>query len=49
MLFAAGHAKNDIPSVLNTYQASHPGLSIEYGRELGLDPKMLRAAGARIQ
>ena len=24
MLFAAGHAKNDIPSVLNTYQAGHP-------------------------
>jgi sirohydrochlorin cobaltochelatase len=49
MLFAAGHAKNDIPSVLNTYQSSHPGLVIEYGRELGLDPKMLRAAGARIR
>ena len=26
MLFAAGHAKNDIPSVLNTYQAGQPGL-----------------------
>ena len=25
MLFAAGHAKNDIPSVLRTYEASHPG------------------------
>ena len=25
MLFAAGHAKNDIPSVLNTYAAAHPG------------------------
>jgi sirohydrochlorin cobaltochelatase len=49
MLFAAGHAKNDIPSVLNTYQASHPGLSIDYGRELGLDPKMIRAAGDRIR
>ncbi len=23
MLFAAGHAKNDIPSVLNTYGAQH--------------------------
>ena len=49
MLFAAGHAKNDIPSVLNTYQANHPGLSIDYGRELGLDPKMIRAAGDRIR
>ncbi len=33
MLFAAGHAKNDIPSVLNTYQAQHEGLTITYGRE----------------
>jgi sirohydrochlorin cobaltochelatase len=49
MLFAAGHAKNDIPSVLNTYQRGRPGLRIEYGRELGLDPKMLRAAAARIR
>lgn len=49
MLFAAGHAKNDIPSVLNTYQAQHPGFRIDYGRELGIDPKMLKAAGERIQ
>jgi sirohydrochlorin cobaltochelatase len=49
MLFAAGHAKNDIPSVLNTYQSVRPWLSIEYGRDLGLDSKMLRAAGARIE
>src|SRR5688572_3850144 len=44
MLFAAGHAKNDIPSVLNTYAAAHPGLEVTYGRELGVDLKMLRAA-----
>ncbi|RMD62780.1 MAG: sirohydrochlorin chelatase [Alphaproteobacteria bacterium] len=48
MLFAAGHAKNDIPSVLNTYQAQIPGLRIDYARELGIDDKLLRAAGARI-
>ena len=48
MLFAAGHAKNDIPSVLNTYAAAH-GLRIDYGKELGIDPKMLRAAGDRVQ
>ena len=48
MLFAAGHPKNDIPSVLNTYAARHPGLEITYGRELGVDLKMLRAAGDRI-
>lgn len=49
MLFAAGHAKNDIPTVLNTYQAQHPKMRIDYGRELGVDMKMIRAAGARIQ
>jgi sirohydrochlorin cobaltochelatase len=49
MLFAAGHAKNDIPSVLNTYQAGHDGVTIEYGRELGLDTRMIRAAGARVE
>lgn len=48
MLFAAGHAKNDIPSVLNTYQAQNPGMTINYGRELGVDLKMIRAAGARV-
>ena len=47
MLFAAGHAKNDIPSVLNTY-AAETGLSISYGRELGIDTRMVRAAGDRI-
>ena len=48
MLFAAGHAKNDIPSVLNTYAAQND-LKIDYGKELGIDPKMIRAAGDRIQ
>jgi sirohydrochlorin cobaltochelatase len=49
MLFAAGHAKNDIPSVLNTYQAQHRELEIEYARDLALDAKLLRAAGDRIR
>ncbi|AVX05660.1 precorrin-8X methylmutase [Maritalea myrionectae] len=49
MLFAAGHAKNDIPSVLNTYQAQNPDMEVIYGRELGVDLKMIRAAGARIE
>jgi sirohydrochlorin cobaltochelatase len=49
MLFAAGHAKNDIPSVLNTYAAGHEGFRIDYGRELGIDPRMIRAAGDRVR
>lgn len=49
MLFAAGHAKNDIPSVLRTYEAQHPAMEIRYGRELGIDPRLLKAAHDRIQ
>jgi sirohydrochlorin cobaltochelatase len=48
MLFAAGYVKNDVPSVLNQYAAEH-GLAIEFGRELGIDPKLLRAARDRIE
>jgi len=48
MLFAAMHAKNDIPTVLNSYAAEH-GLKVQYGRELGVDPKMIRAAADRVQ
>ncbi|UWQ18555.1 sirohydrochlorin chelatase [Jannaschia sp. M317] len=48
MLFAAMHAKNDIPTVLNTYAAQHE-VDISYGRELGVDPKMIAAAAARIE
>ncbi len=52
MLFAAGHAKNDIPSVLNAYAVKRRQVDadfrIDYGRDLGIDPKMLRAAADRI-
>ncbi len=48
MLFAAMHAKNDIPTVLNTYAATY-GIEVRYGRELGIDPRMIAAAAARIE
>jgi len=48
MLFAAMHSKNDIPTVLNTYAAKH-GIELSYGRELGVDPKMIAAAGERVR
>jgi sirohydrochlorin cobaltochelatase len=47
MLFAAGHVKNDVPSVLNAYAAEH-GIRIDFGRDLGIDPKLLAAARDRI-
>lgn len=37
MLFAAMHAKNDIPTVLSTYAARH-GIDIRYGRDMGGRP-----------
>lgn len=49
MLMAAGHAKNDIPSELNNFAAENPGIKVEYGRELSIDPKLLRAARERIE
>jgi sirohydrochlorin cobaltochelatase len=48
MLFAAGHVKNDIPSVLNRY-AHEQGLEIEMGRDLGIDGRLLEAARDRIE
>ena len=49
MLFAAGHVKNDIPSILNAYQKEHPEVSITLARELALTPKMLEAAAERVR
>ncbi|HEX2580895.1 MAG TPA: sirohydrochlorin chelatase [Dongiaceae bacterium] len=49
LLFAAGHAKDDMPAVLNTYQQQHSGIRIQYGRDLGIDARLLAAARARIE
>lgn len=51
MLMAAGHAKNDIPSEINELNAHHKGSGAHftYGTELGVHPKMLQAAQARIE
>jgi len=47
MLMAGGHAKNDIPSELNALQKQFE-ISIDYGRELGVNANMVQAAQARI-
>jgi sirohydrochlorin cobaltochelatase len=49
MLFAAGHVKNDIPWELNTFAAENPGITLECGRDLAIEPKLLAAARARIE
>ncbi|KJZ18571.1 sirohydrochlorin chelatase [Loktanella sp. S4079] len=48
MLFAATHAKNDIPSVLTTFQEKNPDITVRYGQELGLHPSMITAFETRI-
>ena len=48
MLFAAGHVKNDLPSEINAFAAENPQIAVTFGRELAIDPKLLRAASARI-
>ncbi len=47
MLFAAGHVKNDVPSVLARYMKIHK-IPIKFGRELAMDTRLIRAAGERI-
>jgi sirohydrochlorin cobaltochelatase len=49
MLFAAGHVKNDIPWELNSFAQEHADVSVEFGRELALDPKQNAGAADRIQ
>ncbi|KAA5604128.1 sirohydrochlorin chelatase [Roseospira marina] len=49
MLFAAGHVKNDLPWEVNSFAAETPGVTVEFGRDLGIDPKLLKAAQARIE
>jgi len=49
MLFAAGHVKNDLPWELNSFGAENPGMSIDYGRDLAVDLKLLQAARDRIE
>ena len=48
MLFAAGHVKNDIPSVLMSY-ANKNDIEISYGRELGINNLMISAACERVR
>ena len=48
MLFAAGHVKNDIPTVLTSF-AKNNNMEISYGRELGINNLMISAACERVK
>lgn len=49
VLMAAGHAKNDIPSVIHKAQQRHPGVSFHYGRHLHLHHRILELCRKRIE
>src|SRR5215471_9741181 len=48
MLFAASHVKNDLPWETNGFIADHLDVDVRLARDLGIDPKLLRAAADRI-
>jgi sirohydrochlorin cobaltochelatase len=48
MLLAASHVKNDLPSEMSTFAATHPGIAMRFGRELSIEPKLLKAIAERI-
>ena len=48
LLFNAGHAKRDLPTVLNRLQGRHEGLRIRMGRPLGLSAGVVETAGRLV-
>jgi sirohydrochlorin cobaltochelatase len=48
MLFAASHVKNDLPWEINSFGAANPSIAVRFGRELAIEPNLLRAAADRI-
>ena len=49
MLTTAGHVKNDIPLQLEQINMLYPQLKLCYGRDLGIQAGMIRAAADRIR
>ena len=48
LLFAATHAKNDMPSELQALQQAFPDVEISFGAAMDLHPRLLRLAQQRI-
>jgi sirohydrochlorin cobaltochelatase len=49
ILFAGGHAKNDIPYEMNTLQSQYKDLKIRLGRHIGITPSILQLAKQLIE
>ncbi|KAF0113852.1 MAG: hypothetical protein FD149_2004, partial [Rhodospirillaceae bacterium] len=48
MLFAAGHVKNDLPWEVNSFACENREMEVLYGRDLGIDSRLLKAAEERV-
>lgn len=49
VLLAAGHAKNDVPYLVNLARARFPGITFHASRPMGVHPGMLTALGDRFE
>lgn len=49
MLLAARHVKRDLPSEIDDFAADFPQIDMRFGRALSLEPKLVKAAAARIE
>jgi sirohydrochlorin cobaltochelatase len=49
ILFAGGHAKNDIPYEMNTLQNQYVGLKIKLGKHIGITPSILQLSKKIIE
>jgi sirohydrochlorin cobaltochelatase len=49
ILFAGGHAKNDIPYEMNTLQSQYPDLKIRLGKHIGITSSLLQLSRQLIQ
>jgi len=49
LLFAAGHAKYDIPVLLAAGQQRHPGIAFHYGRVLGIENSLVQICVDHLQ
>ncbi len=48
-LFSAGHARQDIPSILRNFVAQFPDIQLRYGRAFDVDANFVHAACARLR
>jgi sirohydrochlorin cobaltochelatase len=47
-LFAAGHAKHDVPRLLEQARLRHPGVGFRYGRPLGVHAALIQVCSEQV-